>query len=161
MPSDLIRRTVLLDAPLDRLWRAISESDQFGRWFGATFGGPFVPGTRVAGRITPTTVDPEVAKLQAPHAGTPFEVIVERVEPMRHFAFRWHPYAAAPGEPQVTTLVEFELEPVDDGVRLTVTESRFDAVPLAHRAKAYEANEGGWEHQARMIAKYLALPSAR
>lgn len=158
-PTDAIRKTVVLDAPLERVWRAISEATQFGAWFGAALDGPFVAGQRVSGRIVPTTVDPEVATLQAPHAGTPFELIVARVEPMRHLSFRWHPYPAEPGEAQPTTLVAFDLEPLDDGVRLTITESGFDAVPLARRAAAFEANEGGWAHQARLIATYLSLPA--
>lgn len=161
MPSttDAIQKTVVLHAPHERVWQAISDAKQFGRWFGAALDGPFVAGQRVAGRITPTTVDPAVAKLQEPHAGTPFEVVVTRVEPMRHLSFRWHPYKAKPGEEQPTTLVEFELEPVDEGVRLTITESGFDAVPLARRAEAFEGNEGGWAHQVQLIAKYLALPA--
>jgi hypothetical protein len=28
--------------------------------------------------------------------------------------------------------------------------------PLERRAKAFAANEGGWEHQARLVEKYLA-----
>jgi uncharacterized protein YndB with AHSA1/START domain len=159
--TDAIRKTVVLHAPHERVWQAISDANQFGRWFGAALDGPFVAGQRVTGRITPTTVDPEVAKLQEPHAGTPFELMVSRVEPMRHLSFRWHPYKAAPGEEQPTTLVEFELEPVEEGIRLTITESGFDAVPLARRARAFEGNEGGWDHQTRLIAKYLALPVGR
>jgi hypothetical protein len=44
---------------------------------------------------------------------------------------------------------------VEGGTRLTITESGFDALPDARRAEAYEMNEGGWEHQSRLIAKYL------
>lgn len=55
-----------------------------------------------------------------------------------------------------TTLVTFELEEVAGGVRLKITESGFDQVPLGRRAKAFEANEGGWEMQTKLIAGYLA-----
>ena len=44
--SDRIVKTVLLRAPLERVWRAISEAQQFGAWFGVTFEGPFVEGAR-------------------------------------------------------------------------------------------------------------------
>lgn len=158
--TDAILKTVVLAAPLERVWAAISDSAQFGRWFGATFEGPFVAGQRVAGRIVPTALDASVAKLQEPYDGAPLDVVVVRVEPMRHLSFRWHPYEAEPGEEQVTTLVEFDLHPVAEGTRLTVTESGFDAVPLARRAQAFAQNEDGWSHQARLIAAYLALPPA-
>mgnify|MGYP001759936463 CR=1 FL=1 len=69
MNSDHIEKEVILRAPLDRVWRAISNADEFGRWFGVRFDGPFVAGESVTGVITPTEVDDEVAaafeKLQA------------------------------------------------------------------------------------------------
>ena len=55
-----------------------------------------------------------------------------------------------------STLVAFVLEEVQDGTRLTVTESGFDQIPIERRAKAFAANEGGWAAQMKLIAKYLA-----
>jgi len=40
-----------------------------------------------------------------------------------------------------TTLVEFTLEKAAEGVMLTVTESGFDQIPLARRAKAFAEND--------------------
>jgi uncharacterized protein YndB with AHSA1/START domain len=158
--TDRITRTALLRAPLDRVWHAISDARQFGAWFGAAFDGPFAPGARLSGRIVPTQVDADVAKMQEPHAGTPFEVVVERVEPMRLLSFRWHPYAVAAQDTtaEPTTLVEFELTPVPEGTRLTITESGFDAIPLERRAQAFASNQEGWDHQLALVAKYLARP---
>jgi hypothetical protein len=50
----------------------------------------------------------------------------------------------------------FSLEEQADGVLLTITESGFDAIPLARRAKAFVANEGGWTLVLRLIEDYLA-----
>ncbi len=72
--TDRIEKTVLLRAPLARVWRAVSDAKEFGTWFGVEFDGPFVAGARVTGRIVPTKVDPEVAKMQQPYAGMPFEL---------------------------------------------------------------------------------------
>ena len=118
-----------------------------------------MPGAHVAGIIVPTAVDAEVARAQQPYQGTPFEITIDRIEPEQRFAFRWHPYAVEPGgdySHEPTTLVEFLLEDVPDGVLLTVRESGFDRVPLERRAKAFAANEGGWTIQMRLIEKYLA-----
>jgi hypothetical protein len=52
--------------------------------------------------------------------------------------------------------VVFTLEKAPDGVRLTVTESGFDQIPLARRAKAFSANEGGWALVIKLIEEYLA-----
>jgi uncharacterized protein YndB with AHSA1/START domain len=159
MSTDRIEKKIILGAPRDRVWRAISDAKQFGCWFGVSLDGPFTEGARLIGKITPTTVDAEVAKMQEPYAGKAFEWAVERVEPMRRISFRWHPYAAEEGidySKEPTTLIEFVLSEAAGGVLLTITESGFDQIPLARRAKAFKANEGGWDMQTRLIEKYLA-----
>ena len=157
--TDRIQKIVTLKAPVERVWRAISDASEFGTWFGVLFEGTFRPGTPMRGKMTPTKADPEVARMQEPYAGATFDCTVDRIEPMRLFSVRWHPFAIDPtvdysGEP--TTLVVFELEPVAGGTRLTITETGFDGIPLARRAKAFEANDGGWTIQSALIAKYLA-----
>jgi uncharacterized protein YndB with AHSA1/START domain len=158
--TDRIEKRVPLHAPLERVWRAISDSKQFGSWFWVEFDRPFVTGTTLKGRIVPTTVDAEVAKRQKRYEGTIFQFEVDRIEPMRLFSFRWHPYAVDSGvdySKEPTTLVVFELEEVSDGTLLTVTESGFDQIPLERRAKAFASNEQGWSAQVKLIEKYLAL----
>ncbi len=158
--TDRIRKQVLLRATPDRVWRAISDAKEFGTWFGMALEGPFVAGTSVVGRIRPTVVDPEVAKGQKAFEGVSFRIYVERIEPPRLLAFRWHPGAVDPKvdyEKEPTTLVEFLLAPHADGTMLTITESGFDALPPARRATAFEGNEGGWTIQLQLVAKYLAL----
>ncbi|OHV05749.1 SRPBCC family protein [Mycobacterium talmoniae] len=157
MSTDRIEKRVVLRAPLDRVWRAISDAEQFGRWFGVRFDGPFVAGTSVTGTITPTSVDAEVAKLQQPHAGNRSTWQIVALEEPRRFAYRWHPCAGEPDfDDEPTTLVEFTLAETPDGVLLTITESGFDALPEPRRSSAFEANSGGWAHQVELVAKYLA-----
>ena len=157
--TDRIEKKVLLRAPRERVWRAISDSRQFGNWFGVEFDGPFVAGTPIVGKLVPTAVDAEVAERQKPYTGFRFEFAVDQIEPMRLFSFRWHPYAMEKDvdySKEPTTLVAFELEEASGGTMLTVTESGFDRIPLERRAKAFAANEGGWTAQVKMIEKYLA-----
>jgi uncharacterized protein YndB with AHSA1/START domain len=161
--TDRIEKRVVLRAPLERVWRAISDSKEFGSWFGVEFEGPFVPGTRLTGRITPTTADAEVARAQEPYAGTAFEISVDRIEPMQLFSFRWHPYAVKPGvdyASEPTTLVVFELSEAAGGTELVITESGFDRIPVERRAEAFTSNEKGWTAQAMLIEKYLAAHAA-
>jgi uncharacterized protein YndB with AHSA1/START domain len=161
--TDRIEKQIVLQAPIARVWDAVSNAQAFGSWFGAAFEGPFEAGARLAGRIVPTSVDADVAKLQKPHEGKAFEFWVERIEPMRRISFRWHPYAVDSGvdySGEPTTLIVFDLEEVPGGTRLTISESGFDKIPLARRAAAFKANEGGWEHQSKLIQKYLSLPES-
>jgi len=154
MSTDAIHKQVLLRATRERVWRAISDSKEFGHWFGVKFEGPFPAGATVKGVITPTKVDAVVAESQKPHEGTAFEIEVETIEPEHKLSFRWHPYGCPSDAP---TLVTFTLEDADDGVLLIVTESGFDQIPIERRAKAFEMNEGGWAAQMTLIEKYLAL----
>lgn len=156
MNTDRIEKSVLLRAPLDRVWSAISDSAQFGRWFGMRFDGPFVAGATVRGVIAPTTVDEEVARTQEPYAGMADNWEIVAVEPRHRFAYRWHPFGVeSAGEP--TTLVEFTLDETPDGVLLRITESGFDAIPAERRSAAFEANDAGWSAQVELVQKYLAL----
>lgn len=156
--SDRIEKRVFLRATVEKAWQAISEARAFGAWFGVDFDGPFVAGQRITGRMRPTQVDRDIAEKQAPYAGMPFEFWVERVEPPRLIAFRWHPYAIDPeadysAEP--TTLIVFRLEPAEGGTQLVVTESGFDQIPLERRLQAFTSNDEGWTLQGQLIQKYV------
>lgn len=158
MNTDRIEKTVLLRASRERIWRALTDSTEFGKWFGVKFDAPFTPGVRLRGAISPTTVDAEVAKMQEPYEGKPFEITIEEITPESRFSFRWHPHAIDPGvdySAEPTTLVVFELRDTAGGILLTVTESGFDRIPIERRAAAFTANERGWGLQVRLIEKYL------
>lgn len=146
--TDRIERSIVLKAPRSRVWKALSDPAEFGAWFRAELGGEtFAPGQTARGAITHPGFEHVTLELQ-----------VERVEPERVFAYRWHPYAIEPGvdyAAEPTTLVEFTLEDVDGGTRLTVVESGFDAIPVARRDEAYRMNSGGWEAQMHNIARHV------
>ncbi len=158
--SDRIEKQILLRAPLDRVWRAITDSREFGEWFGLRSDEPFREGRTVHATIVPTTVDPEVARQQKQFEGFAFEITIERIEPKRLFSYRWHPAGVDPKvdySKEPTTLVEFVLEERADGVLLTVIESGFDAIPLPRRAEAFRANEGGWAMVVNLVRNYVEL----
>lgn len=156
--NDRIEKQALLHAPRERVWQAISQPERFGQWFGAELQGDFVPGRQTRGIIVPTRVDPEVAKMQEPYRGAALDLDVERIEPKRLLAFRWHPGADPEADytQEPTTLVEFELDDAPDGTLLTITESGFERLPAERRDEAHASNEGGWEKQLELIDKYLA-----
>jgi uncharacterized protein YndB with AHSA1/START domain len=147
MSTDRIEKHVVLRAPRSRVWRALTEADQFGQWFGVKLASPFAAGEPVTGQVT-----------QPGYEHLPFTLTIERMEPERVLAWRWHVLLDAESgrvsEP--TTLVEFHLEDVDGGTLLTVTESGFDRMPPEYRDAAYRGNEGGWSQQMVSIERYLA-----
>jgi len=158
MCADRITKQVTLRASPRRVWKALSDSREFGEWFGIRFGGPFVAGATVRGVITATQADPEVAKAMAAWEGTPYSITIERMEPERLFSYRWHPHSidqTVDYSQEPTTLVVFELKAVPEGTLLTVTESGFDQIPAHRRKAAFDANEGGWGVQVVLIGKHL------
>jgi uncharacterized protein YndB with AHSA1/START domain len=157
MNTNRIEKHVVLHAPLDRVWRAISNAEEFGRWFGVRFDGPFVAGTSVTAAITPTSIDEDVAKRQQPHAGVKSTWQIVAIEPQRRFAYRWHPFAVDPDadyDQEPTTLVEFTLTETPEGVLLTIVESGFDVIPEARRSDSFEANTEGWAIQTDLFRRY-------
>lgn len=159
MNTDRIEKKKLLRAPRARVWGALADPGEFGRWFGMKLDGPFTPGALRRGVIVPTTVDAEVAKAQKPYEGLTFEITIDRVEPERLLAFRWHPHAVESGvdySAEPATLVTFALDEAPNGTMLTITESGFDQIPASRREKAYTANEQGWSMVTTLIEKHLA-----
>ncbi|HEY2457052.1 MAG TPA: SRPBCC family protein [Candidatus Acidoferrum sp.] len=159
MSTDRIEKQIVLHSPRKRIWRALTDSGEFGFWFGMKFDGPFKPGALMRGVIAPTGVNADVAKSQKQYEGLAFEITIEKIEPERLFSFRWHPYAVDPAidySAEPTTLIEFVLQDAADGILLTVSESGFDRIPLARRAQAFTANEKGWAMVVTMIEDYLA-----
>jgi uncharacterized protein YndB with AHSA1/START domain len=157
--TDRIEKKILLRAPRARVWRAISDSNEFGTWFGMQFDGAFAPGKKMGGSIRPTKVNADVAAKQKAYEGKKIEIWIEKIEPENLLSFRWHPFALEAGvdySQEPTTLIEFRLEDADGGVMLTVTETGFDGIPLARRAKALEANNGGWAKQMELIEAYVS-----
>lgn len=147
--TDRIEKQILLKAPRSRVWRALSNAEEFGKWFGVNFAGKqFVAGQSVQGNITYPGYEYLV-----------MDVLVERVEPEHHLSWRWHPAAvdvAVDYSPEPTTLVVFELTEVDSGTLLRVVESGFDQIPAARRDEAFRMNDGGWQEQLTNIEKHVA-----
>jgi uncharacterized protein YndB with AHSA1/START domain len=146
MTTDRIEKQIVLKATPARVWRALSNAREFGSWFGAEFEDDFAPGKEARGKVT----------YQGKQLTMTF--VVERMEPERLLAFRWHPFAIDPTvdySHEPTTRVELVLTPVPEGTRLTVTESGFDHIPIARRAKAFEMNSHGWAHQLENIARHV------
>lgn len=149
LSTDRIERSILLKAPRSRVWRALSNAEEFGDWFGvALTGKTFAPGQRVQAQVTHPGYEHVV-----------WDVLIERMEPERLLSWRWHPAAIEPSvdySKEPTTLVVFELKEVEGGTLLSVVESGFDKVPLSRRLDAFRMNSSGWDEQMRRIENHVA-----
>lgn len=145
--TDRIEKTIDLKAPIERVWRALTDHREFGTWFGVKLDGPFVVGAASTGHITYPGYEHVKWKAR----------VVEMKEPIL-FAFTWHPYAVDPDtdyEQEEPTRVEFRLTPTGTGTHLVVIESGFDKIPADRRPEALRMNDGGWAEQIRNIAAHV------
>jgi len=145
--TDRIEKTIELRAPVERVWRALTDHNEFGTWFRVKIESPFKPGEVSRGHMT--------------HPGyehMKWLATVERMDAPKFFSFTWHSFPIDPDidySLETPTLVEFRLEPTANGTRLSVAESGFDAVPEHRRAEAFRMHEGGWEAQLGNIKAYV------
>jgi uncharacterized protein YndB with AHSA1/START domain len=145
--SDRVEKTIDLAAPVSRVWRALTDHEEFGKWFRVRLDGPFVPGAVSRGNVT-----------YSGYEHLRWEAVVQRMEPERLFSFTWHPYAIDPNTDysgESSTLVEFTLEPTATGTRLRIVESGFDKLPPHRRDEAFRMNDRGWGIQAENIARHV------
>jgi uncharacterized protein YndB with AHSA1/START domain len=146
--TDRVERNILINAPRDKVWRALATAEEFGAWFGANLSGQhFTPGQRVRGQFT----NPE-------HSQFAFDAVIERMEAPRLMSYRWVPYPLDPAadlEHDEPTLVTFTLQDAPhNATLLTVVETGFDKLPAHRRAKAFQMHSQGWEIQLQNIQRH-------
>ena len=145
--SNRIEKTILLNAPLEKVWRALTDYKEFGQWFRVKIDGPFVPGQVSTGHMT-----------YPGYEHVKWNAQIQQIDAFRYFSYTWHPYALDPKvdySHETPTLVEFKLEAVEKGTRLTVIESGFDKLPPERFAAAFPKHEGGWEEQMENIQAHV------
>jgi uncharacterized protein YndB with AHSA1/START domain len=145
--QDRIEQEITVKAPIDRVWAAITDHLEFGRWFRASLHGPFV-----VGQVTKGTLS------EPGHEGTPFWANVVALEAPHRFAFDWPSEADMTPDmtgPGLTTRVEFLLQTVPEGTRIVISESGFAALPKALGERMSRENAGGWAIQAERIKAHV------
>jgi uncharacterized protein YndB with AHSA1/START domain len=136
---DQIVRTLEIAHPPAKVWAALTTSEGLGAWFGHTATIDLRPGG--AAHMSWTTGD------QA-------DMRIERVEEPAVFGFTWGISGLPDNDPR-RTYVEFTLEPVGAGTRLTVVESGFAQLPEDAHRKAFEGNVEGWTSELGELVQYL------
>jgi uncharacterized protein YndB with AHSA1/START domain len=142
-----IEKRIELNAPISRVWTALTDHRQFGEWFRVKIDGPFVPGQVSTGHMT-----------YPGYEHVKWEAKIQQIQPQQLFSYTWHPYAVDPKidySNETPTLVEFKLTDTTTGTLLVVTESGFDKIPSARRDEAFRKDEGGWAQQLKNIQSYV------
>lgn len=144
--TDSVSRSIVISGSPDRVYRALTE--EFGTWFQVRLDGPFRVGDLTTGAMTMPQV-----------AGLPFKARTVALEPPRRFAFDWPQWDFEANrnleDEAPWTRVEFILEPVAEGTRVTVTESGFDGFTPGLGARLLRENTAGWEFQLAQLKSHV------
>lgn len=142
MTDDSITRTIEVAAPPERVWQALTDHREFGKWFRVDLHGPFAVGEETTGAMTYPGFE-----------GAPWRSRTEVMEAPRRFVFRWPVPEDAPDA--VWSEVAFTLEPTAAGTRLTVVESGLGALPEDKRRSVLRDNSEGWTIQTANIRDHV------
>ena len=148
-PAELTRidRRIEIQAPPERVWRALTDVAELSEWFQVKIEGQLAAGSEV----WMTSVHPD-------HAGQRWPVRIVELTPFRRMVWRWLPGAVDPSIDQARapqTTVTFTLEGAGGGTRLSVSETGFEEIELARRAKAYNENSQGWTEVLAWLKQYV------
>ena len=140
VPSQ-IEKEVLIEAPIDIVWRVLTEPDQITQWFSKE-----AQLERRAGGA---------GHLSFPF-GQEYFLHVEAFEPPHRFAYRWLHEESAQFRADNSMLVEFTLRSENGHTRLRIVESGFDHVDWTDEAKSkyFDDHSRGWAHFGERLRAY-------
>jgi uncharacterized protein YndB with AHSA1/START domain len=136
---DRIERVIEIAHPPIKVWAAITTAEGLGTWFGNQATIDLRPGG--SGQLK--WDNGHIAQLR-----------VERVEEPTVFGYTWHIFGLPDDDPR-RTYVEFTLEPVGAGTRLTVVETGFAQLTEDGFRKAFDGNTQGWANELAELVSYL------
>ena len=141
-----IDREITINATPERVWRALTNAKELSTWFKVEIEGEIAPNTEVGLTSTHTGYE-----------GQRFQLRIVEMTPPRRFVWQWHPGEVDPGvdysrEPRTT--VTFTLEAVSGGTKVSMSETGFDAIVLARRAKVHKDNSQGWAEVLGWLQQY-------
>ncbi|WP_086819362.1 SRPBCC domain-containing protein [Allokutzneria sp. NRRL B-24872] len=140
--TDRIERELVINAPVEKVWSAITESDQIVKWLGDFAEIDLKPGGRLVFGW-------------AEHGR--FNAVIDEVEPASRLVYRWTTEEGAEVTDGNATRVEYTLAPEGSGTRLRLVENGFDALAFTPevRAAKHADNVGGWQSELDELKVYV------
>jgi len=144
--QDIIQREIVVKAPKQRVYTAITDPKQIIAWFPDSVEGSLEVGER---------------PLFTFEGHGTVQLYVVDAKPYDYFAYRWIPGAGSEdfrGDVRTVpnTLVEFRIEEISEGTKVTLTESGFSSLPSDVAEQKFKDNSGGWEYMMDRLEKVLA-----
>jgi uncharacterized protein YndB with AHSA1/START domain len=127
MEDATVERSIWIAAPRERVWQAITDPQQLGKWY-ATHYKWEIPALQVGAQVTFYNSDTDIL-----HA------TIEVLDPLREWRLRWDPV-----EQGVVLVTTFWLEEENGGTRATITETGYEAVPADKRQEWLDSIASGY-----------------
>jgi uncharacterized protein YndB with AHSA1/START domain len=150
--SYTIQRAIEIEAPVDVVWRTITEPEQIRTWFSDVVELDARPGAVGSLTFRADTDDPRV-----------FGITVVAADRPHRFSFRWCYPSGARAAADNSTLVTFTLTAEGDArTRLRVVESGLDELdwPDADKQKFADEHTRGWQERGDALRDLFAAGQA-
>jgi uncharacterized protein YndB with AHSA1/START domain len=141
--QDVITKEITVKANAERVYKAITDPEQIITWFPNA-----IEGTLEVGQQPVLTFEG--------HGKS--SILVVAAEPFTYFAYRWIPGGANIVDDLTavpTTLIEFRIEDLGEGTKVTLKESGFAALPADVAQKSLDENSGGWDYMINRLEKVM------
>jgi len=141
-----IDRTIEIDAPPARVWRALTDPAELSAWFKVKIDGTIATGSEV-----------QMTSTHTGHEGQRFKVWFVELTPPKRLVWQWHPGEVDPKvdySREARTTVTFELEPAGGGTKVVLSETGFDEIALERRSKVFKDNSQGWAEVLTWLQKH-------
>lgn len=144
--ENTIERSIEIDAPIQKIWMALTDSSLFGKWFGVNLESEFIEGKTTYGRNTSKGFEMKM------------EFHIKKIEAKTYFSYTWTPFPLDQNfdyTKEEPTLVEFFLVDRGNKTEIKVKESGFNLVTASRRAEAFRMHSGGWDAQLKNIENFV------
>jgi uncharacterized protein YndB with AHSA1/START domain len=134
-----VERSVWIDTPIERAWKAVTEPEQLTQWYATNYSWE-IPTLAVGARIRFHNSDTEA-----------LGAAIEVVDPPREFTVRWDPSAHY----GVVLVTSFRLAEENGGTRVTIYESGYESVPADERQEWIDATGVGYAMSVENLKAHL------
>ena len=140
METLAVERSVLINAPRQRVWNAITDPAHLEQWYAP--GCPWeIPSLEVGQTVKFHNTDTDIQL-----------ATIEDLEPLRRLTLRWE---LDPAHPGITLLNSFLLEEENGSTRATISQAGYESLPDGMREEQLRQDADAYTAIAESLKSYL------
>jgi uncharacterized protein YndB with AHSA1/START domain len=140
MEGVAVERRVWINAPCQRVWRAITEPEHLERWYAP--GCPWaIPALEVGATVKFYNTDTDIQL-----------ATIEGLEPPRQFTLRWQ---LDQTNPELNLVNTFLLEEENGGTRVTAIQAGYESLPVDIRQQQLDQDAEAYTAIVESLKEYL------